>query len=75
MYIKAATLDDLMRRVLGKLVKSSERYKATRGWFTEMRGVLLRLMNPRARLSHTERKGKIFSALGELMRYLTLKQA
>jgi thymidylate synthase len=31
---------------------------------------LLKLTNPRARLSHTERKGKVFSGLGELLWYL-----
>jgi thymidylate synthase len=32
--------------------------------------VLLRLSNTRARLSHTEKKGKVFSGLGELLWYL-----
>ena len=31
---------------------------------------LLKVANPRARLSHTEKKGKIFSALGEFLWYL-----
>ena len=70
MYIPAATLDDLMRRVLGKLVKSNVRNQAARGGTRELRSVLLKLSNPRARLSHTEKKGKIFSALGELLWYL-----
>ncbi len=64
------TLDDLMRRVLCKLVRSSSRNKASRGVTRELRSVLLKLTNPRARLSHTERKGKIFSGLGELLWYL-----
>ncbi len=70
MYITAVTLDDLMRRVLGKLVRSDSRNKASRGGTRELRSVLLRLTNPRARLSHTERKGKVFSGLGELLWYL-----
>jgi thymidylate synthase len=70
MYIPSATLDDLMRRVLGKLVKSNVRNRASRGDTRELRSVLLKLSNPRARLSHTEKKGKIFSALGELLWYL-----
>ncbi|MFL5330246.1 MAG: thymidylate synthase [Gemmataceae bacterium] len=32
--------------------------------------MLLRLTDPRARLSHTEKKGKMFSAVGELLWYL-----
>src|SRR4051794_6473143 len=70
MYISADTLDDLMRRVLDKLVKSHARNTASRGGTRELRSVLLKLSNPRARLSHTEKKGKIFSALGELLWYL-----
>jgi len=70
MYIPADTLDDLMRRVLGKLVKSRSSNKASRGKTREIRSVLLKITNPRARLSHTEKKGKIFSALGELLWYL-----
>ena len=70
MYIPAKTLDDLMQRVLGKLVKSGGRNRASRGRTREIRSVLLKVTNPRARLSHTEKKGKIFSALGELLWYL-----
>src|SRR5262249_13356890 len=70
MYITAETLDDLMRRVLGKLVKSCVHNRASRGRTQEIRSVLLKITNPRARLSHTEKKGKIFSALGELLWYL-----
>jgi len=55
---------------LGKLVKSNVRNQAARGGTRELRSVLLKLSNPRARLSHTEKKGKIFSALGELLWYL-----
>ena len=61
----------LTRKIgLGKLVKSNVRNQAARGGTRELRSVLLKLSNPRARLSHTEKKGKIFSALGELLWYL-----
>ena len=70
MYITAATLDDLMHGVLDRLLKSQNRVKPTRGEATELTGVLLKLRNPRARLSRTEKKGTIFSCLGELLWYL-----
>ncbi len=70
MYITAKTLDDMMHRVLDKLVRRGARNRASRGETREIRSLLLKLTNPRARLSHTEKKGKIFSALGELLWYL-----
>lgn len=70
MYISDATLDDLLRRVYLRLLKSKNRVVPTRGAATELAGVLLQLTNPRARLSRTERRGKPFGALGELLWYL-----
>jgi thymidylate synthase len=69
-YISAPTVDDLLRRVLEKLVDSNNRIKPSRGAATELTGVLLEITNPRARLSRTETKGKLFSCLGELCWYL-----
>src|SRR5258706_1711153 len=70
MYMTEATLDDLLRRVIEKLLKSKNRINPTRGSATELTGVLLRITNPRARLSRTEKKGTLFSCLGELFWYL-----
>lgn len=70
MRIAAATLDDLLRRAFSKLLKTDSRAKPTRGKTLELTGVLLTLSNPRARLSQTELRGKIFSCLGELLWYL-----
>lgn len=71
MHIKADTLDDLLREVLGRLLQAEEKVDATRGTFTELFGVVLQLSNPRARLSRSEMKGKVFSALGEWLWYLS----
>lgn len=71
MTIAADTLDDLLRRALEALTQSGARVQASRGWNRELCGVLLKLSNPRARLSRTETKGKVFSALGELAWYLS----
>src|SRR5207244_13468150 len=70
MYIKADRLDDLLRHVFSELLKSPNRIKPRRGHATELAGVLLHLANPRARLSRTETKGRLFSARGELCWYL-----
>lgn len=70
MYITAATLDDLLHSVFVKLLCRKGIVKASRGDNLEIPGVLLKLRNPRARLSHTERKGTVFSCLGELLWYL-----
>ena len=70
MYISTATVDDLLRAVLTKLLDVRTRIKPSRGSASELCGVMLRLRNPRARLSRTEAKGKLFSCLGELLWYL-----
>lgn len=70
MYLTAATVDDLLRQVFGKLLKSPNVIRPSRGRARELAGVLLKLENPKARLSRTESKGKLFSALGELLWYL-----
>lgn len=70
MYIKEKSLDDLLHKVTSKLLKSRNRIKASRGDATELTGVLLQLTDPRARLSRTEKKGHVFSCLGELLWYL-----
>lgn len=71
MYIAADTLDDLLHQSIEKVIKRGSRLANNRrGANRELCGVLLRLNNPLARLSHTERRGKIFSALGELAWYL-----
>lgn len=70
MYISESTVDDLLRTILRKLLKSQNRIVASRGSMTELNGVLLELKNPRARLSRSETRGRLFSCLGELLWYL-----
>lgn len=71
MYITATTLDDLMNEVFKRLLVKPFNVKTTRGDTCELVGVMLNLTNPRARLSRTETKGTPFSALGELLWYLS----
>ena len=71
MYIKAETLDDLLRVVFETIIAKGGTVTATKGRNKELFGVLLNLSNPRARLSLTETKGTIFSCLGEFLWYLS----
>ena len=71
MYISGKSIDDILRKVLNKLLKSKNKNTASRGELIEINGVLLKLTNPRSRLSRTEKKGTIYSCLGELLWYLS----
>lgn len=75
MEITAATLDDLLYGTYSKLLNQPFINTATRtdkkGPFSEIFGVLLELTNPRARLSLSDSRGKIFSSLGELLWYFS----
>ncbi|WP_347988075.1 thymidylate synthase [Methylomonas sp. AM2-LC] len=72
-YFEADTLDDLLTDVFKQLLDNRKIINASRGNFTEIFGAMLVLNNPRARLSRSESKGKIFTALGELFWYLSKK--
>ena len=65
------SLDDLLRAVFEAVLERGEAVSATKGPNRELRGVTLQLTNPRARLSRSESRGKVFSALGELLWYLS----
>lgn len=70
MHIAAETLDDLMREALDYLFKSGQAIRPEKGDAVEVIGTLLELTNPRARLSRSESRGKVFSCIGELCWYL-----
>jgi hypothetical protein len=69
-HIAADTLDDLLREVIEQIQTRGTRIFPTKGEALELPGMLLEITNPRARLSRTEMRGKLFSALGELCWYL-----
>ncbi|MEF8709946.1 MAG: thymidylate synthase [Candidatus Accumulibacter propinquus] len=54
-----------------RLLNDGRQFSASRGKFQEIFGCCLHLKNPRARLSRSEGKGKIFSALGEFLWYMS----
>ncbi|MDB5281952.1 MAG: thyA, partial [Bacteroidota bacterium] len=75
MHFNAKTLDDLLNDVFTELIKRPFDVTTSRsekgGDTSEIIGTLLQLEIPTSRLSRTETKGKLFSALGELMWYLS----
>lgn len=73
-YFLEETLDDVMHVVIEEILSRGEPIYPTKGGpdgALEIAGVLLEISNPRARLSRTETRGRIFSALGELLWYLS----
>jgi thymidylate synthase len=71
MEIERESLDAVLFELYNLLLSSDGRNEGTRGATREMLGVTLRITNPRARLSRSENRGKPFSALGELLWYLS----
>jgi thymidylate synthase len=69
-YLFGDTLDDLMRSVIDEIREQGEHVCTSKGLTSEITGVLLELTNPRARLSKTESRGKLFSCLGQTCWYL-----
>jgi thymidylate synthase len=70
-WFTADSLDDLLRHVLDAIFERGEVVLPRKGRNRELRAVTLELTNPRARLSRSESRGKVFSALGELIWYLS----
>lgn len=66
-----ATVDDLMRKSIQRVLERGKQADPTRGPVIELCNVGLELTNPRARLSRSEGRGRIFSCLGELCWYLS----
>jgi thymidylate synthase len=71
MRYQADHLDDLLRQLYPAILGEGATVDPSRGKTRELVGVLLELTNPRSRLSRTETRGKPFSALGELLWYLS----
>lgn len=69
-HFEAETLDDLMHKAMTRAINDGERVSPTKGPTRELYGCVLELANPRARLSRSATRGKMFSALGELCWYL-----
>jgi thymidylate synthase len=73
--LSEASCDDLLRESIEQLITLGEIIHPSKGQARELQGVTLELRNPRARLSRSETRGRIFSALGELCWYLSKSNA
>jgi thymidylate synthase len=71
MEIEGESLDDVLMSLYQALPSMATRNMCSRGETYEILAVVLRIRNPRARLSRSENRGKPFSALGELLWYLS----
>lgn len=65
------SLDAVLHRLYQALESDGQKNVGSRGGTRELIGVALRILKPRARLSISENRGKPFSALGELLWYLS----
>jgi thymidylate synthase len=66
-----ATVDDLMKESIEAVLDSGTVIAPSKGACRELHPVALTLTNPLARLSRTESRGRLFSALGETCWYLS----
>ena len=71
MEIVGQSLDDALIELYQELPRQGHLNVGSRGTNTELLGVTIRIENPRARLSRSEDRGKLFSAIGELLWYLS----
>ena len=71
MEITGGSLDEILIKLYEALVQDGRPNVSSRGKTLELLGVSIRLYLPRARLSRSEDRGKLFSALGELLWYLS----
>jgi thymidylate synthase len=71
MRFDVETLDDALLALYQELLARDPSIEASRGAFSEILGVSIEIHKPRARLSRSKTRGKVFSSLGELLWYLT----
>jgi len=71
MEIVANSLDEILIELYERLLAEGSANHGSRGGTVELLGVTLRVLQPRARLSRSEDRGKPFSAIAELLWYLS----
>ena len=71
LVVQEESLDDVLRVVLDHLMRDGSRIEPTKGPALEELGAVIRLSNPRARISRSHGRSKIYSALGEFLWYLS----
>ena len=71
MEIQGDCLDHVLHRLYPTLLENGQLHTGSRGDTLELLGVAIRILKPRARISSSENRGRLFSALGELLWYLS----
>ncbi len=71
MEIIGQSLDAVLFQLYPALLKDGHQAGGTRGPNRELLGISLKILKPRARISRSENRGKPFSAIGELLWYLS----
>ncbi|MCV0384475.1 MAG: thymidylate synthase [Erythrobacter sp.] len=71
MQFTGDSLDTVLHKLYGALAEDGKKHTGTRGDTRELLSVTLKIAKPRARISISENRGKPFSALGELLWYLS----
>jgi thymidylate synthase len=70
-HFEVPTVDDLMRVAVNVLRSEGVHINPTKGGCAEITAATFELANPRARVSRSASRGRLFSALGELCWYLS----
>ena len=65
------SIDDILIELYPTLISKGHLIRASRGETIELLSVSLHITSPRARVSLSENRGKLFSALGEFLWYLS----
>lgn len=72
MTIQGECLDHVLHKLYQDLIRDGQSHTGgRRGDTLELLGVALHILKPRARISRSENRGRPFSALGELLWYLS----
>ncbi|ACB95178.1 thymidylate synthase [Beijerinckia indica] len=71
MEIEKECLDAILYNLYWSIKEHGRTNAGSRGNTVELLGVALRILKPRARISRSENRGKPFSAIGELLWYLS----
>lgn len=70
-FLSAETIDDLMQEAYVRVLEDGIKISPSKGNAAELFGVFLELKLPLSRVSRSQNRERIFSALGELLWYLS----
>lgn len=71
MEFEGESLDLVLHKLYKAIDENGRSHQGSRGATRELLSVSLRILKPRARISRSENRGKPFSAIGELLWYLS----